>query len=509
MKIRWTGLCLPALLIAAAALRFVQLDLVSITADEGIHGLEAEHLSRLQTVVLFGPPSVGIHNTPLFIYTLTVPFFFVREPLAGVAFIAAFQLAALALAWHWGVKWFGRTAAVVACVPLAASAWMVLYARNMWPPSATMPLGIALVGLGCDWLRQGGRWRAFGMAALAFMLPAMHFSGFVAPVWTVGMFAAGRRRFAGPGDVFAVLAGVAVGLLPWLPWLYFQHFLGHWIDLTALRANAAGKQEFSAQTLFDYGQGLLHAGGLRYWFDAAWADIVARRPWGTEPLRLAGAGLMLAGFAAAVWQARHADPLRRALWAWTLLPPLLLLALRPALHPHYLLIAFPVPFLLIGAAVARFARTGPRRLALVVALGIVVAGHLLTLESFRRVLDADLLRSGNRYQLTYRQRRAAAVSAVADAGTSSIEVAGTFSGQQPSYAWLHFVERLRPSKIRRVADPQRLHWFDEADYDELSADERAVLRDWHPRFGRPVVERLWRVGPVRILRLRGEQSAPR
>ena len=502
-------LILGAIVVVASLLRVWDLPLVSITADEGIHGLFARNVSLLdfEKFPSVGLPSVGVRNSALFIYLLAIPNFVVRHPLSGAAFIALLQVAAIIMTYCFALKWFSRTTAVAASVLWTFSPWAVLYARNMWPPSALAPFVLLLLGPATRWFVDGDR-RALGWVVfLSFIIPQVHFSGFCAPMF-VGLLLFVRISRLSGGDWRRIVMATALGLLTWAPWIHWQHFANNWQDLTQIGKAAAGKSEFSFAALFDFFRDLLHTGGLNYWFRTPEAALPEYFPHWMAPLGLVVDRGMEAAF---LWGAVVAvrSKVGRLLLLWTFLPVVLLAVVRPALHPHYEFIAYPAPFLIVGVGAQAVCTSMIRRTVGLALLAVVAAAFTLTLDGWRRYIAEGRLDGGDRYQLSYRQRVDAVQAIIKDSAQVHIDVVGPFTGQQPAYMLPFAHEIERQSHGRWPRDVTHVYWMDELRGESLSNEALQSLANVWPYLRDVRVEKFWMVGPTRIFRLVGTPGAQR
>lgn len=511
-----SGWLLPgALLLLAAVPRLLEIDLVSITADEGIHGLFAMNVALFRNPPIVGLPSVGIRNSALFIYLLSVPYFVVWQPLAGVVFVAGLNLVAVYLAYRLAREWFGAWAAIIATVLYATSPWAVLYARNMWPPSCVAVVALWVIRTALAWLERGAARHLLLLTLLAFVVPQVHFSGFSATLWVVAVLAAGRKRLSEAPQRNALLLGILLGIVSWLPWIYFQVAINNWIDVQQALRTAKGNSTaaITAIKAVTYFAALLESGHFDYWFGVAPADLPE---YFQPPLLTAcsAAGVMLIGAwcAALVWAVLPpADRIRRLLALWTVLPILLLLVVRPNMHPHYVLVAFPLPFVLIGAMAGRWIEQRPRPLfaqclavVIITAIGLV---HLSFLVGWLRFLENGRTSGAGHFELSYRQRRSTvdslftAIPMVVEAG-----IGGFFTGQNPAYFLVYNYEQIRQRLYRRGIDKEHIFWIDEERGAELNPGAFEALREWD-HFAPCTVVKHWRVGPSRVFLLRRGSNA--
>lgn len=491
-----------AVLIFAAVLRLSRLELVSVTADEGIHGMSAMNVAIFQDWPLVGLPSVGIRNSAAFIYLLAIPNFLYRHPLSGAVFVASLNLIAVFLCYRLARTWYGVRAGVVASLLYAGAPWMVLYGRQMWPPSCLAVFCLVLILLSLRWLEEGGNRRLTGMLALACMIPQVHFSGFCAPVWLIAVLALGRKRLRlGP-----MAAGLLIGLATCTPWVVFQQLDG-WNDLRAVLGAARGKHGVAETVLgaANWLQTLMQSGGFEYWFAVSPETMPELFPgWLLFACRASGLVLVVLLLVAVLWCLRSSgDQKLRLLLLWSVLPIFMLGVLRPEMHPHYVLVAYPAPLLIIGAFLGKLTESGRpfRRWIAYGVLSMVCACHVLFLIGWYRYVDAGELTGQGQYQFCYRQRLAAARSILDESQGRLVHLSGPFNGAHPAYELPYNFEQMRRGFDRFPLDSQHLYWVDESPDETVQQSVYNTLLQF--RGLRIVaVEASWRVGPTRILRLR-------
>jgi hypothetical protein len=499
---------LAGIVSVACLLRLWDLSLISITADEGLHGLFARLVSQFdfERYPVVGLPSVGVRNSAFFIYLLAIPNFIVRHPLSGAALIALMQVAAIVMTYRFALRWFGRTTAIIASLLWTCSPWAVIYARNMWPPSALAPFVLLLLGAGCHWYMRVDRLSLGWTVFLAMFIPQVHFSGFCAPVWAAILVLL-RVQTLTTKDWRTIAGAFSLGLAAWLPWIYWQHYENGWQDLVQIGTAASGKKEFSALALVQYFRDLLHTSGFGYWFRTPESELTEFFPRWLAPARLVVGYAMEAAFFVSLFFAGRL-PVGRLLILWTFLPIVLLLVLRPLVHPHYVFLAYPAPFLIIGVGARSMLNTGARKKVSGAVLTGVLVVFVSTLDGWRRYVAAGRLDGDDRYQLSYRQRVEAVRSAIDDSAGIHVEIAGPFSGQQPAYMLPFAHEIERRSGGRWPKDVTRVYWMDELKVEGVSERGLADLGGIWPYLKNIRVERTWKVGPTRILRLVGTPGAP-
>ncbi|MCH7688517.1 MAG: hypothetical protein IH899_17855, partial [Planctomycetes bacterium] len=129
-----------------------------------------------------------------------------------------------------------------------------------------------------------------------------------------------------------------------------------WMDVRHALHAAKGKMGV-VETLtrsVEHFQSLLTSGNFEFWFAETPAELPEYFPlWLRLVLPAAGVLIVTTFVCSVIWACwRPADWPLRLLVLWSLLPVLMLLLVRPKVYPHYVLVGFPVPFVLVGALCA-------------------------------------------------------------------------------------------------------------------------------------------------------------
>jgi 4-amino-4-deoxy-L-arabinose transferase-like glycosyltransferase len=335
------------LLVALAALpRLYRLDLAEFKLDEANHYRMAYDLLRGDWRWTGSMASVGFPKPPLFVYVLALPLAVTRDPRVVTGFLGL--LAAMcAGGFYLTLKpRLGRRAAFGAALLFAWNPRAILYGRKLFTADLLPPLSALFLWASLRLLDapRRGAGRAAALAALTFALLLLTtFSPVIlAPVLAFVLWQ--RRR-----DLSArAWVGVAAALaLPFLPYL-----LAVRADLAALISGGldlgSGGAARSAPPVARWMVGLL---------------------WGTDVLPgwlgwAAGGLLVIAALVGAAWLLR-AMLRQGGAWAaliliWVGLSPLLMVVMPFEMQPHYLMVLYPVLFVLPGAAIAALERWGPR-----------------------------------------------------------------------------------------------------------------------------------------------------
>lgn len=357
------------------------------------------------------PSSIGSYNPPLSIYLLLPFAALTASPLPAVLSVAVWNVLGVALTYIFTERYFGRTVAAVGALLFAAGGAAVNYSRFLWPPNY-IPTLLLLWALtlfaGC--VRGERRWFAGNVVLLAMAILLHPTAALLAPVTLVALLLAPRA----PKVRAYVIAALGI-LILLLPSVIFQ-VITRGYDLRKLAHYALQHSHFDPQVgLMLYGAldgphmsdlGSTPAGlfvnAWGPWVTGAtfalvvlgWVVLTALVLRPVPPLwraQSAGVGVSrrLRDAGVALWRGLRADAMWRAhllLWLWMTVPLAYMLRHSTRLYVHYLLVVFPVIFIVAGFAVkaaldrvSRAALPAAGKRALGVALAALVA--MLTLGS--------------------------------------------------------------------------------------------------------------------------------
>ena len=405
------------ILVLAAVLRLGDLDLMEFKGDEAVAMhlalpmVEGAELPRVGLV-----SSVGVHNPPLFIYLVALPTWIHADPLfvtGGLVGVSA--LLSIFLTWWLLRRRFGVVVAVSAAALYAGSTWPVLYARKLWAQDVLPLFSILLLHLLLVLReRPKSRW----IAALPVLLCALwqiHFSAFALIIVSALLLLPHVRRLHWP----ALGAGVVAAVLMLVP--YAQHQLRHdYSDLRGFANIAGGKRAdgspraaektwtldpvrwaayTTAGTSVSYSLGDKTQGDYASWQSPSGRTFRTVGSLLGHVLLALGVLWLLGSLGYRGWRrwvrreppdggqdarARFGHRLVVASWFLGFIAIFLLIRLEQN-WPHYFIILYPVPFLVmalpLGPACRRFGRVGLYAGSAVVAL--VVVAHLSGLFAFR------------------------------------------------------------------------------------------------------------------------------
>jgi 4-amino-4-deoxy-L-arabinose transferase-like glycosyltransferase len=445
-----------AILAVAAVVRLVRLDLMEFKADEAEACRLALHVlgEAEPGVGAFFPTaglvaSVGIPNPPLFVYLLALPLAVIRTPLAGAAFVAATNVAAVGLCYLAGKRCFSTFVGLASAALFALSPWAIVYSRKIWAQDV-LPLftGLFVLALYAFVVQKRTR-AAFWLVLLAGAATQIHFSAWVLVVVAAAAVAVERDGLRWRW----VVLGVACVAVLYAPYVW------HLIAVNGDTGQAAGDHVVPSAL----GRYRL---AVRYTLAVAGGDklslLLGSQSALAFPLSFAFGTAAFAGLVAGArrWRTRALDRFRLLLVLWFVLPVAALTAVRVTPYPHYFIVLYPLPFL--GAAFA-LEKLSQRSLA----AGLATLGACLVAFG---LLDAGLFRTITReggargdYGVAYRHKADAVDHFVRENPARRFELGVvTASAASPEYRFLVWRARRREKRpplppIVRYEIVDRLH----------------------------------------------------
>ena len=406
----WDKAALIAVLTAAAFVRLWRLDLMEFKGDEANacrlalqslgRGVGGDSGAGFPLTGLMA--SIGVPNPPLFIYLLALPLAISADPLAAAVFVALANVAAVAICYVVGRRYFSPFVALAASALYALAPWAVIFSRKLWAQDL-MPVFICGFLLAAHSFLVDRKPRSLAIAIfLAAAAIQLHFSALILVPVIACLLVAGRATVRGRW----IAAGILAAALLYAP--YVLHVVRtHGADFANLGAR---RGEWSAS--LPAGRRLLLA--LRYPLAVSGADatdaLLGGQPGLAFPFALLTGILAFAGLAWLCVRDR-AGPLfsaRLILAIWIILPSLGIAVVGVVPYTHYFIVLYPILFLGLAAALEKL--SGDWRL---VSLAACVAGYAW--------LDASLFHSvASRggapadYGVAYAYKAAAIESAAAE-----------------------------------------------------------------------------------------------
>jgi hypothetical protein len=419
----------------AAFLRLWRPDLIEFKGDEALYlGAVASAVAGGAQPTLGIVSSVGVHQGPLFIYLLELPYALGHDPRWVTAFVALTNVLAVALTYLLAERLFGRRAAFVAGIAFAVCPWAVIFSRKIRHffvlPCVVAPLLLAL-------RRVAERPQSPAVAAVPVLLCAawqFHYSAYAAIAAAIVFLAVqpGFRRISwrwlGAGALgAAVLAG------PYLGHLARTGFAD--VSGTAALVIGAKPDSFGAASpaeVFRVAAQSAAGSDVRFWLGDA-SDAFAATHWLAARLGVIASvlawTLMAIGAAVLVirlasdWRRKSQgrlpggaiDPAPLLVLIWIAAAPLAYLLARLHVESHYFIVSYPAPFLLLAAgaeglfslvAVLPNPLKQGWRAAVGLAVAGVVVGQSLFLLGFFSFLGENGGAPGD-YGVIYRHKAAA------------------------------------------------------------------------------------------------------
>lgn len=376
-----------AIVVLAAWLRLRRLGLAEFNDDQAIALRIAHDILHGDVRTVGLASSSGAANPPLYVYIVAVVSAIHRGVLFATASIAVLSVLAIALTYVLVSRRFGGAVAVTTAALFATAPWAVLYGRHLWQQDYLPLVTVALL-----WslfaLLERNRTRVAFLVPVLFVVAIQLNLSAVALVIPIGALLAYRGRAV---DWRGVLTGALAGVVLLGPWL--AHNAKHGFRDFSLIVNngrghggAAGTGAIEAvgQTIhlvsaegWTFVTGAHHQGGV------AWA---LGRTAGIVVIVLLGIGTV-STLARVAREGRHPgiDTARRALLVLWLVGICLayITSSRNGVGPHYLIVSYPVSFLLAAVGLDDAAALLRRRSAgvsLVTATAIAAAFAAFTLS---------------------------------------------------------------------------------------------------------------------------------
>jgi 4-amino-4-deoxy-L-arabinose transferase-like glycosyltransferase len=386
-RLSWQSAGVAAILALAAWLRLRRLGLAEYHDDQAIALRIAHDILHgdIRTVGLAS--SSGAANPPLYVYIVAVVVRIHDGALFATASVAALSLVAIALTYVVVRRRFGGAVALIATALFATAPWAVLFGRHFWQQDYLPLVTVALL-----WslfvVLERDRTRVALLVPVLFVIAISLNLSAVALILPIGALIAYRARDV---DWRALIAGAAVGVVLLAPWL--AHNAKHGFRDFGLIVNngrghggaaGAGTIEAVRQTInLVSAEGWGSVTGAQHQGGAAWT---LGRTAGIVVIVLLVVG-MVTLLARVVRDGRHPriDTARRALLLVWLIGICLayVTSSRSGVGPHYLIVSYPVSFLLAALGLEDAASLVRRRsvvISLTTAAAIAAAFVAFTLS---------------------------------------------------------------------------------------------------------------------------------
>jgi hypothetical protein len=392
-RLSWELAGATAVVVLAAWLRLRHLGLAEFDDDQAIALRIAHDILHgdIRTVGLTS--SSGAANPPLYVYIVAVVVAIHHGLIFATQSVAVLSLAAIALTYVVVSRRFGGPVGLVTTALFATAPWAVLYGRKLWQQDY-LPLVTVLLLWSLFAVLERHRTR---VALLVPVLLAVAFQlnlSAIALIIPTGALFAYRAR-----DVNwrAVLVGAVIGVASLATWL--AHNVKHGFrDFRLIADNGRGHGGAAGTGTIEAVRETIHLASAEGWTfitgtqhqdGAAWTLGIAA---GIVVLVLLALGIVTS-LGHVVRDGRHPaiDTARRALllvWIFGI-PLAYVTSSRSGVGPHYLIITYPVSFLLAALGLADAAalfRRHPSVVSLGAAAAITAAfvAFTLSFQSFVR-----------------------------------------------------------------------------------------------------------------------------
>lgn len=394
-----------AILLLALVLRMGWPGLTEFKADEARLLALSLQMAGGEAFPLRGiSSSVGFPNFPTSVWLYALPLFLWQHVYSATLFTGLVNVLGVAACWWLVRRYWGPVAALAALLLFAVNPWAVMHARKIWAQNLLPPLVVGWgIGALLTFVERRPRFIILHLLFLAVAVQ-VHFAA-VALIPTTVLFLIIFRQRLSRGSL---LLGSLVALLTVLPFAYYllqQADVGVGAGLSALLESGDGtaRDGLSARSwrhllLLSTGRELHSLAGPAQ-FEAYLASIPPM-----APVHMVWAGLVAGGALWFAWRSFDRMRTQRQSWfsessagrrraeagfivlVWLLLPPLFFTWFPVDVMLHYLLPAYPAPFIAAGVAFAlllgwrnRWRRPAWLVLALTAGLQLWALGALLNL----------------------------------------------------------------------------------------------------------------------------------
>jgi uncharacterized membrane protein len=395
-RLSWESAGVAAILVLAAWLRLRHLRLAEYHDDQAIALRIAHDILHgdIRTVGLAS--SSGAANPPLYVYIVAVVVRIHDGALFATASVAVLSLVAIALTYVVVRRRFGGAVALVTTALFATAPWAVLFGRHFWQQDY-----LPLVTVGLLWslfvVLERNRTRVALLVPVLFVIAISLNLSAVALILPIGALIAYRARDV---DWRALIAGAAIGVVLLAPWL--AHNAKHGFrDFSLIVNNGRGHGGTAGTGTIEAVRQTINLVSAEGWGSVTGAQHQGGAAWTLG--RIAGIvviALLVVGtvtlLARVVRQGRHRtiDTARRALLLVWLIGICLayITSSRSGVGPHYLIVSYPVSFLLAALGLEDAASLVRRRSAVIslttaAAIAAAFVAFTLSFQTFVRQHD--------------------------------------------------------------------------------------------------------------------------
>jgi hypothetical protein len=384
-RLRWEWVCAAALIVIAAWLRLRHLGLAEFKSDEAI-ALRIAHdilAGDKRTVGLTS--SSGAANPPLYVYIVAVVVSIHDSFLFATGSVAVLFVVAIGMTYIVVRRRFGDLVALITIGFFATAPWAVLYGRHLWQqdylPLATVSLLWTLFVV-----LERERTRAVLLVPVLFVVAVQLNLSAVALILPIAALLVYRRRDI---DWLALAGGIVVGIVLLGPWL--AHNAKHGFrDFSLIVNNGRGHGGGATGTgTIEAVRQTIHLVSAEGWTFVTGPHHQGGVAWTLG--RIAGIAviaLLAIGFLTSLTRLRDA---RRALLVVWLVGIWLsyITSSRSGVGPHYLIISYPVTFLLAALGLTDIAALLRARAAAIPVAAAIVAAFIAFSLSFQHFVQVN------------------------------------------------------------------------------------------------------------------------
>lgn len=362
----WLALALGAFL------RLWHLDVTQFLDDQtGMMALARDGIVHGALPVTGLVSSIHTFNPPIAIYFLMPFAALTANPLPAVISIALWNVLGVALCYIFTLRYFGRVAAATSTLLFATCAATVNYSRFLWPQNYLPPLLLLwafTLYAGCVRGRRG--WLVPNVALLLAAILLHPTAAFLIPATAVGVLLAPHaprlREYVGAAAVVLVL------IVPTLLW----EVVSHGYDLHILQSYAHQRSQIDLTVfaiLFSALSGPGSSGITSTSHFVMLSPLYSFVTWGLMILIIVGYIILtilvfkppvslrhsnqaeelpgVRGWLGTLWRRLRTEASWRAyllLWLWMTVPLVGLIRHSSNIYSHYLMVLYPVAFIVAG-----------------------------------------------------------------------------------------------------------------------------------------------------------------
>jgi 4-amino-4-deoxy-L-arabinose transferase-like glycosyltransferase len=368
-RVTWVSVGAAAIAVLAAWLRLRQLELAEFNDDQAVALRIANDILHGNVRTTGLTSSSGAANPPLYVYMVAAVAAIRHGLIFATQSVAVLSVVAVILTYVVARRRFGDAAAGTATALFATAPWAVLYGRHLWQQDY-LPLATVLL-LWCLFVvLERDRTRVALFVPVLLVIAFQLNMSAVALAIPIGAVLAYRARAVNWGGV---AVGAAIGVLSLAPWL--AHNARHGFrDFRLIVGNGRGDGGAVGGGVVEAFRQTIHLVSAEGWTFEAGVHHQGGAPWTLG--RAAGIvviALLLVGVATSVarlvrrGRRPDIDTARRGLLVvWLVGVPLVYASSsRSGVGPHYLIVSYPVTFLLAALGLVDVASMVRRRPAVV------------------------------------------------------------------------------------------------------------------------------------------------